>query len=91
MTGWSVGCGGRWKGGLGGRGHGYAYGWFLLMYDRKSQNSVKQFSFNSKILKKRKERNNATCSNTDEPRDYHTKWNKSEKDKYHMIAFVCGI
>ena len=32
-------------GGLGGRVHGYTYGWFLLMYDRKPQNSVKQLSF----------------------------------------------
>ena len=38
--------GGRWEGGLGGRGHGCIYGWFLFMYDRKPQNSVKQLSFN---------------------------------------------
>ena len=40
----------RLKGGMGrrmgGRGHGYTYGWFLLMCDRKPQNSVKQLSFN---------------------------------------------
>ena len=34
------------EGGLGGRVHGCTYGWFLLMYDRKPQNSVKQLSFN---------------------------------------------
>ena len=33
---------------MGGRGHGYTYGWFLLMYDRKPQNSVKQLTFNLK-------------------------------------------
>ena len=38
--------GGRWEGGLGGRGHVYIYGWFLLMCDRQSQNSIKQLSFN---------------------------------------------
>ena len=27
----------------------------------------------------------------DRPRDYHTKWSKSEKDKYYMISFICGI
>ena len=27
-------------------GHGCTYGWYLLMYDRKPQNSVKQLSFN---------------------------------------------
>ena len=36
--------------------------------------------------------NNAICSNMDGPRDYHTKWSLSqkEKDKYHMISLVCG-
>ena len=29
-----------------GRGHMYTYGWFMLMFDRKQQNSVKQLSFN---------------------------------------------
>ena len=31
-----------------GRGHGCTYGWFLLMYDRKPQDSVQQLSFNLK-------------------------------------------
>ena len=22
--------------------------------------------------------------------DYHTKWSKSDKDKYHMILLTCG-
>ena len=35
----------RWKEGSGGRGYGSTYGWFLLMYDRKPHNSVKQLSF----------------------------------------------
>ena len=25
------------------------------------------------------------------PRGYHTKWSKSDKDKYHMISLTCGI
>ena len=31
-----------------------------------------------------KEWNNAICSNMDGPGDYHTKWSKSEKDKYDI-------
>ena len=31
------------------------------------------------------------CSNMDATRDSHTKWSKSEKDKYHMIFLICGI
>ena len=38
--------GGRCEGDLEGRGHGCTYGWFLLIYDRKPQNSVKQLFFN---------------------------------------------
>ena len=24
-------------------------------------------------------------------RDYHAKWSQSEKDKNHMVSFICGI
>ena len=43
-----VGCGGRWEGGSKGRGYIYTYGCFILRFDRKQQNSVKQLSFNKK-------------------------------------------
>ena len=46
-----VGGGGRWEGGFGRRGHGYTYGWFLFMHDRKPQNSVKPLSFNLEKIK----------------------------------------
>ena len=39
----------------------------------------------------KKEWNNAICSNMDGPRDCHTVWSKSEKDKYHMISPTCEI
>ena len=44
-----------------------------------------------------KEQNNAMWSNMNRPTDYHTKWSKStkwsktEKDKYHVISFICEI
>ena len=50
-----VGWGGRWERGSGGREHWCIYGWFLLMYDRKPQSSVKQLSFNLKIKFKKTE------------------------------------
>ena len=37
------------------------------------------------ILKQKNEWNNAICSNMDGPGDYHTKWSKSDKDKYRMM------
>ena len=50
LEGWDGEGDGRkvWEDGLGGRGHGCTYGLFLLMYDRKPQNSVKQLFFNLK-------------------------------------------
>ena len=32
------------EGGSKGRGYMYTYGWFMLRFDRKQQNSVKQLS-----------------------------------------------
>ena len=46
VTGWRRGWGGRWEGSPGGRRHGCTYDWFVLLCYRKSQNSVKQLSFN---------------------------------------------
>ena len=40
---------GREMGGIFKRGYMYTYGWFMLRFDRKQQNSVKQLSFNKKI------------------------------------------
>ena len=39
--------GGRPKG----REYVYTYGWFILRFDRKQKNSIKQLSFNKKINK----------------------------------------
>ena len=39
----------------------------------------------------KKEWNNVICSNMDGHRDYHTKWSKSDKDKYRMMSLICGI
>ena len=47
--------------------------------------------YNRILLSHNKQQNNAICSNMDELRDCHTEWNKSEKDKYHMISIICGI
>ena len=34
---------GRWQAGSKGRGYMYNFGWLMLRFDRKQQNSVKQF------------------------------------------------
>ena len=38
-----------------------------------------------------KEWNNALCSNMDKSRDYHTKWSKSEEDKYRVLSLIGEI
>ena len=43
-----VGWGGRWEGGSKGRGYVHTYGWLMLRFYQKPQNSVKQLSFNKK-------------------------------------------
>ena len=44
-----VGWGRRWEGGSkGGGDYMYTYGWFILRFDRKQQNSIKQLSFDKK-------------------------------------------
>ena len=47
-----VGWGGRWEGVSKGRGYMFTYGWFMLSFDRKQQNSVNQLSFNKTNFKK---------------------------------------
>ena len=43
------------------------------------------------LLSHTEEWNDAICSNIGGPRDYHTKWTKSKKDKCHMISFLSVI
>ena len=50
-----------------------------------------RYIYNGILLSHKKEWNNAICSNMDATRDYHTKWSKSEKDKYHVISLICRI
>ena len=45
-----VGWCGRWEGGSKGRVYMCTHCWFMLRFDRKQQNSVKQWSFNKKII-----------------------------------------
>ena len=46
------------------------------------------YIYNGILLSHKKEWNNATCSNMDGPRDYHTKWSKKKIDIiwYHLYV-----
>ena len=39
----------------------------------------------------KKKWNDAIYGNMNGLGDYHTKWSKSDKDKYLMISAICGI
>ena len=45
---WELWLEGMWEGYSKRRGYMYTYGWFMLIFDSKQQNSVKQLSFNKK-------------------------------------------
>ena len=49
------------------------------------------YTWDGILFSHKKERNNTICNNMDGPRDCRTNWSQSDKDKYHMISFICGI
>ena len=50
------------------------------------------YIYNGILLSYKKEWNNAICINMDGPRDYHTKWSKSDREQQiSMISLTCGI
>ena len=42
------------------------------------------------LLSHKKEWNNTIYSNMDRSWDYHTKWRKPDKDRYHTTLLICG-
>ena len=51
------------------------------------------YIYNGILLNHQKEWNNAICSNMDGPRDYHTKWSKSGRERQipYDIAYVWNL
>ena len=47
--------------------------------------------YNRILHNPKKEWDLAICNNVDGPRGCDAKWNKSDKDKCHMILLICGI
>ena len=45
------------------------------------------------LLSHNKEQNNAICSDMDGPRDFHTEWSKSDRERQisYDIAYMCTI
>ena len=51
------------------------------------------YVYNGILLRHKKEWNDATCSNMDGPRDYHTEWSKSERETQisYDIAYMWNL
>ena len=49
------------------------------------------YVYNGILLSHKKEWNNAICSNMDGPRDHHTKWSQTEKNKYPDITHTWNL
>ena len=43
--------------------------------------------YNGILLSHKKEGNRAICSNMDGPRDYHTKWSKSDREETNIVWY----
>ena len=51
------------------------------------------YIYNGILLSHKKEWNNAICSNMHAPRDYHTKWSKSDRERQipYDITYVWNL
>ena len=49
--------------------------------DRETDKEDVVHIYNGILLSHKKEQNNAICSNMDGPRDYHTMWSKSDRER----------
>ena len=56
-----------------------------MLINKETDKEYVLYIYNEILLSHKKEQNKAICSNMDGPKDYHTKWSKSDKDKYHII------
>ena len=57
-----------------------------MSIDRGMDKEVVVYIYNGILLSCKKEWNNAICSNMDRPRDYHTKWAKSDRER--QISYI---
>ena len=49
------------------------------------------YVYNGILLSHKKECNFAICDNIDGPGGYYAMWNETVKDKYRMVALICGM
>ena len=59
-----------------------------MSIDRRIDKEDVVHIYNGILLSHKKERNNAICSNTDGPRDCHTEWSKSDRERQISYAIT---
>ena len=63
----------------------------ILISAGSSMDTEGQLYIQWKLFVREKEGNPAICNNKDGSWRHYAQWNKSEKDKYHMISLICEI
>ena len=68
------------------------YGSNLNVYQwMNGQRKCCVYMYNGISFSHKKEWNLVICNNMDEPGGHYAKWNKSERDRSHIISHICGI
>ena len=65
--------------------------WISINRGMDKEDVVYIYVYNGILLSHGKDKMNTIYSNMDGPRDGHAEWNKTQKDKYHMISLTRGI
>jgi len=78
------------------KGYVYPYVLCIIIHSNKDTRQPKCPLIDEWIKKMwymnhKKEWNFTICSNLDVPIGYYAKWNKTEKNKFHMTSLTCGI
>ena len=63
----------------------------LMSLSRWVDKKAVAYVHNGILLNHKEEGNLTFWDNVDEPEEHYAKWNKPEKNKYHMILLICGI
>ena len=64
-----------------------------MSIDREMDKEDVEHTYNGMLLSHKKEWNNVICSNMDGPRDCHTEWSKSDRERQMLydIAYVWNL
>ena len=62
-----------------------------MFIDGWMDNENVAYKHNGVLFCYKKEGNPDICNNMDKTSKHYAKWNKLDKDRYHMLTLTCGI